>query len=77
MNCCMKSVRHACIAWLLASCCFLFSAGWSFALQIASPNSGSEFDSELTAGKKAAERQEFVEAMRHFTKDNELQQGKC
>ena len=70
-------LTRACFRWLLPSWCLLFSVGWSFALQIASPNSGSEFDHELTAGKKAIERQEFMEAMRHFTQANALQQGKC
>jgi thioredoxin-like negative regulator of GroEL len=55
----------------------LFSAGWSSALQTASPTSGAEFDRELAAGKQAIERQEFKEAMQHFAKANELQQGKC
>jgi thiol-disulfide isomerase/thioredoxin len=55
----------------------LFSAGWSFALQIASPNSGSEFDRELTAGKMALEQKDLMEAMRHFTQANSLRQGKC
>jgi thiol-disulfide isomerase/thioredoxin len=77
MTCCIKAVRRSCAQWLLASCCLLLSAGWSFALQIASPNSGTEFSSELTAGKQAVERQEFMEAMKHFTQANALQQGKC
>src|SRR6516162_7743001 len=77
MTCCIKAVRRSCAQWLLASCCLLFSAGWSFALQIASPNSGSEFDRELTAGKMALEQKDLMEAMRHFTQANSLRQGKC
>jgi thiol-disulfide isomerase/thioredoxin len=77
MTGCIKVVRRAYVSWLLPSCCLLFSVGWSFALQVASPNSGSEVDSELTAGRKAIERQEFKDAMQHFAKANELQQGKC
>jgi thiol-disulfide isomerase/thioredoxin len=53
------------------------SVGWSFAVQTTSPNSGSEFDRELAAGKKALEQQDLIEAMRHFTQANALQQGKC
>jgi thiol-disulfide isomerase/thioredoxin len=49
-----------------------FSA-WLFAMEGASP----EFDRELAAGKQAVQQQNYAEAAGHFTRANELRQGKC
>lgn len=54
---------------LLTPCCAVFL------LALQTPN--SEFEQELEAGTQAIERHEYVEAMKHFTRANELQQGKC
>ena len=56
---------------------FLFFTLWYAALMSALQAPSSEFERELDAGKKNAERQEFAEALKHFTRANEIQQGKC
>lgn len=37
----------------------------------------SEFESELAAGRSAAEQSNYAEASKHLNKANELRQGKC
>lgn len=37
----------------------------------------SDFDTQLQAGKNAAEQSNYAEAAQHFNKANELRQGKC
>jgi thiol-disulfide isomerase/thioredoxin len=44
-----------------------------FALQAANP----EFSSEMEAGKQSVEKHEYLDAISHFSRANDLQQGKC
>ncbi len=59
----------------LSSC--LLGPALLFALQDQKPNPNPEFDSELAAGKQAAERGERAAAIEHFTRANQLRQEKC
>lgn len=64
----MTAISRSLIS-LLTPCCVAFLV----ALQAPNP----EFEQELAAGKQAVERHEYVDAMTHFTRANQLEQEKC
>ncbi|HKD13223.1 MAG TPA: redoxin domain-containing protein [Candidatus Angelobacter sp.] len=64
-----RIILHACI-WL-----FLLSRNLSCSLL--AQEQSSDFETELHAGKSAAEQSNYAEAAKHLNKANELRQGKC
>lgn len=47
------------------------------ALLVVEQGKSADFSAEMDAGRQAAEHQDYEDAATHFTKANELQQGKC
>jgi thiol-disulfide isomerase/thioredoxin len=54
-----------------------FVLPWHGIVLLAAQAPNPEFEKELAAGKQALERKEPVDAIKHFVRANELQQGKC
>src|SRR5215469_13043288 len=65
--------RHRVIAWTLSVACTICWATMLLSLQSAGP----DFAGELEAGKQAAARGEYPDAVKHFRQANLLRKEKC
>src|SRR5215471_6549506 len=60
----------------LARICMLYLF-FGCSLLLAAQHKSSDFETELQAGRSAAEQSNYAEAVKHLNQANELRQGKC
>lgn len=68
----MNRIVFVSAAWVCTLCLFM-----ACPLLRAAQGQSSDFETELQAGKTAAEQSNYAEATKHFNQANELHQGKC